>query len=421
MGLISIDNIEPGMILESDLHTPDGRFLLPGGTVLMAPHIKTCKAWGIYQADIIGLDQDKANASRLADIDPDILKQSRQYLKPYFTACNVSYPPMKEITRIAIEKTARRLKSGVCLPGFPEDDQPDHDNGATGSFPKRSYVSALELVQKQSKLLSLPDIFFKIMEVMESPFSSANHIADVVSKDASISARLLRLVNSAYFGFPSRIDTISRAVAILGNKELASLAMGISVVRTIEGIPAKYFSMEDFWRHSITCGVISGLISSRLPVLSRERYFLAGLLHDLGRLIIIKCLPDAFLESMILSNKQRIPFYEAEKQILGFDHARLGGLLCKEWKMPVALEQMVRFHHEPSKATNVSEPGAIHLANILALASYPEVAGEPVFPGLCEKAWESVGLGQNDLFPIVQQADRKVGEIIQIFLAESKK
>ncbi|MFP4237654.1 MAG: HDOD domain-containing protein [Desulfonatronovibrio sp.] len=420
MSSISIANIEPGMILEADLLTPEGRFLLPQGTELSAEHIRVCKAWGVNQADIAGYDQEEVNKARLARIDPEILSKSKTYLKPFLKGWNIRNPANKEIVRIAIEQIADRIKSGSFASSNYEDSTGTADKDTRISLSDWSNVSALGLVRKQSTLISLPDTFFKIMEVMESPFSSANHIADVVSKDISLSAKLLRLVNSAFYGFPSKIDSISRAVAILGTKELTSLAMGISLVRAFEGVSLDIFSMEDFWKHSIGCGVFGGLIASRQTGLSQERFFVAGLLHDIGHLIMIKVIPDAFIEAVTLSRAQRIPVFQAENKLLGFDHARLGGLLCKEWKIPVALEQMIHFHHDPLKSGNVSEAAIIHQANTLAVSTWPETSREGVFPPMNEKSWESTGLRVGDISALVQQADRRINEIMHIFLTREK-
>lgn len=416
MGLIRIDDIKPGMILSSDLFTPHGRFLLPEGAVFTHETIKTCKAWGISAADIAGLDQNKLGAARLKSLAPEHISQSRLLIKPFFKAFDLDHPASREIYNIAVERIARKISSGVYseltrldpdeIPGPVDKEQQSSDSGQT----------AISLVRDQSELISLPDIFFQIIEVIGSPFSSAVHIADVVNKDSSLAAKLLKLVNSSFYGFPSKIDSISRAVTLLGTKEISSLALGISVLKVFEGIPEHVLNMEKFWKHSISCAVFSGLISSRMGSLSEERFFVAGLLHDLGRLIMIKSMPNACLKALIMSIEENIPLYQAEESFFGFNHARVGGLLCREWKMPVTLEEMVFNHHEPDKARNISEAGVVHLANILSQATLPEIVPEGAFPGLSETVWDSIGIDPSDLLPIVRQAEKQTEDIVQIFL-----
>lgn len=421
LGLINVDDLQPGMTLEADLHTPDGRFLLPEGMALEAGHIKTCKAWGVNHVNVVGHDQDKLNADKMAAIDPKLLKESKRFIKPFVEKCNYRHPAMAEIIRISVKQTAKKMENGTFQPPVSVDtedfaclDFPHQKPGAEDN------MSALMIVRQQSELISLPDIFYKILEVMESPFSSAKHIADVISKDSSLSAKLLRLVNSAFYGFPSKIDSISRAVAILGTKELTSLAMGVLVIKVFDGIPRQILDMERFWRHSIGCGVFSSLISTRKLGFSKERFFVAGLLHDIGRLILIKTMPEKCMQAYYLSQKEKIPLYLAEQEIFGFDHARVGGLLCREWKMPVILEKMVNFHHSPSKATNFPDVLNIYLANIMTMALNPGEAGEGVFPVLNENAWDELGLDCSDLPSIVHQAEKNISEIVHIFLDRSE-
>ncbi len=414
MGFINIEDIKPDMVLASDLLTQDGRFLLPKGTQLKSDTIKTCKAWGITRADIVGQDQEQVNKARLEAIDPEYIRQAKKHLKPYLQEVNIEHPAMKEIVKIAVERTAGSISWGMT---FNDDAQVQElENKFKPAKPGEKPRSALGMVQEQVYLISLPDIFYKIMEVMKSPVSSANHIADIVSKDSSLTARLLKLVNSAFYGFPAKIDSISRAVALLGTKELTSLALGISVAKTFAGIPSKILNMEGFWKHSISCGVYANLIAARKQGLSGERFFVGGLLHDLGKLIMIRSRPDLVGQAIIFSRKNRIPLYQAEKEVLGFDHAQVGGLLCKEWKMPETLEYMVRFHHLPSNTKNPLEPGIIHLANLMAMVAGPGANGEGVYPALDTKAWESLGLHASDLFPMIMQAERQIEDVIHIFL-----
>ncbi|RQD65384.1 MAG: HDOD domain-containing protein [Desulfonatronovibrio sp. MSAO_Bac4] len=415
MGLVNIDDLRPGMVLSHDLTTPDGRFLIPMGTELNQGHIKTCKAWGVTQAGVQGQDQSTLNAAKMASIAPEVLKQSKKLIKPYVRREVLDNKVMVEIVRIAVEQLALNIQSGQ----YESSNQDtgvfvDCNNIAPGTNPVE--LSALRMVREQTELISLPDIFYRILEVLESPFSSAKHVADVVSKDSSLSAKLLRLVNSAFYGFPSKIDSISRAVAILGTKELTSLAMGIALIKVFEGIPQSVINMEKFWRHSISCGVYSSLIYTRMMGQSEERFFVAGLIHDIGRLIMLKSEPELCMSAICHARNKKIPLHRAEQEVIGFDHALMGGTLCREWKMPVGLEKMVRYHHEPVKARNISEASTVYLANIISMVMNPGMVYEGFFPALCEKSWESLRLDRSDLGPIVKQAEKSVSEIVEIFL-----
>lgn len=416
MGLVHIDSVVPGMTLASDLKTPEGRFLLPKGAVLKENIIKTCKAWGVRQAEIVGQDQEQLNEDRLARIDPEHLEKSWLLLSPLLRCADADHPAMGEIIRIAVERTARRLASGES---FPVQDREELSLTAPPDPPlslEDGVRAARNLVQGETSLISLPATFYKIMKVMESPYSSALHIAEVVGKDSSLAAKLLKLVNSAFYGFPSKVDSISRAVALVGTRELTSLALGISVITVFDGIPATVMDMEGFWKHSISCGVYASLIASSRQGRADERFFVAGLLHDLGRLLMVRKHPGFCLDALGMSRRQGVPAFMAEQRYFGYDHARVGGMLCKAWRIPATIEQMIRHHHDPFNSRHVVDASTIHLANSLAMVAGAGASGEGVLPPLQEAAWDCLKLNTSDLAPMVLQAQRQITEIQHIFL-----
>lgn len=414
MGWITIDCLEPGMTLEADLVAPDGRFLLPRGTVLQDRHIKVGKAWGVRQADIVGLDQDQVDADNAAEIGPEHLEQSRLVLEPFLRCATDDHPAMREIVRIAVERTALTLAVGQRPECLTYEPHPVPDFAVARS--DKGERAAARLVQAQEGLFSLPVVFWKIMEILESPRSSAFHIAEVVGKDSSLSAKLLKLVNSPLYAFPSRIDSIPRAVALLGTRELSSLALGISVVSAFAGIPAASLNMEQFWKHSISTAVYASLIAAHGREASRERCFTGGLLHDLGWLVMLGKMPDACAQAMFLSRNQGAPLYQKEGEILGFDHAQVGGALCRHWRLPENLTEMIRWHHAPDQPSIHLEAAILHLANILSTAVGGGTGGDGVLPPLCIPAWDLIGMSPGDIGPLVSQADRQIRDILHVFL-----
>ena len=150
----------------------------------------------------------------------------------------------------------------------------------------------LEIIKGNEDLPSLPAIFNEVNEAVDDPRSSMGDIAEIISSDISLSARILRLVNSAFFGFPSRIDTISHAVTIIGTQQLRDLVLATAVIDLFRGIPSELVDMRSFWQHSISCGIASRILSSYHREANIEHFFVAGLLHDLGRLILYIKIPD---------------------------------------------------------------------------------------------------------------------------------
>jgi len=416
MGRINVDDLQTGMVLSEDLLGPHGRFLLPGGTVLDAGHLRVLKTWGVTEASIEGVTRAEAEAEAEARLDPALLERAREHAEAMFMAADDAEEPMAEIRRLAVMRLARRMADGWS----PHADLPDPETMAceTGPLP-----TADELAGEEAALSTFPDIYHRILEALRSPTSSARHVAKVVGMDASLSARLLRLVNSPFYGFPSRIETIDRAVAIVGMNEVTTLAMGLSLVRRFKDLPAACLDMKEFWKHCIACGILARLLSGQKVGLSEERHFVAGLLHDLGRLIIIKRLPAACARSMRLSVSKGVPLYEAEREVLGYDHAQVGSRLFAKWRLPASLVTAVGRHHSPPLAdrpdNNAPDAAIIQLADTLAIALGMGTSGSLLVPAMRAETWQSLDLPLGALATCARQAERQVGEIVHAFLGEN--
>ena len=222
------------------------------------------------------------------------------------------------------------------------------------------------LVQDVTGLVSLPDVCLRVKEMVEDASYSAADIGKVVSKDAALTARLLRIVNSAFYQFPSRIETVSRAVTIVGNRELRDLVFAATVAGIFEKISSELIDIESFWRHAVYSGIFSRIIAKKCRVLHNERLFVAGLMHDIGRLIIAYKLPAQCREILQTMKQDHVPLYKAEQLILGFDHAQVGAELMKAWSLPVSHQSAARYHHEPETDQDYSmETSIVYLANLI--------------------------------------------------------
>ncbi|WP_291321695.1 HDOD domain-containing protein [Desulfonatronospira sp.] len=415
MGVLSVDELKPGMILEKDVYAPSGRFLLGSSTKITSKHIQVLKSWGVVEADIMD-DKDEKKPPQDESISRETLEEARSRLLPYFAATDLSKPAMRNIFNLAVYNAAQN--SVAYFPELP-DVQSLQGSSLRDSLKFRQYaLTPRDIITQQIKLSSFPDIYHQINSVLQSPRSSATHIAEVVSKDASLSSKLLRLVNSPFYGFPRKIDTITRAVAILGTNELCTLALGISVVSYFSDIPEKLVNMKSFWKHGISCGVIARLIADQQQGLSEETYFVAGLTHDIGRLVLFNHAPQATRTVLDYARQVRMPLFQAEKEILGFDHAHLGGELLKEWYFPVSLELPVRYHHQPEKILNSLEPAAIHIADILTQALRYGSSGNIIVPDLSPGAWKDLKMKATALGGIKSLAQRQIYEIERIFLGD---
>ncbi len=229
-------------------------------------------------------------------------------------------------------------------------------------------MEAVDLIKGSVKLATLPEVFIKINEMVDDPSSSASDIGRFISQDPALTARLLKIANSPLYGFPSKIDTVSRAITIIGTRGLRDLILATSVINNFSHMPSEQLDIHAFWSHSLYCGVLARLLAAKCNALHTEPFFVSGLLHDIGQLIILNKLPEMSRETQLRANDGAVPLHEAEQEVMGFDHAKVGGELLRDWRLPETIIDATEFHHEPSKA-ELSPLGAsiVHIADVIAV------------------------------------------------------
>lgn len=282
-------------------------------------------------------------------------------------------------------------------------------------------VSASDLVQDIGGLITLPDVFLRINRLIEDANSSVSDIAAAVSQDPSFTVRLLRVANSALYSFPSSIDTVSRAVSIIGTSQLRNLALSMSVAKSFAGLPNELVSMENFWRHSLYCALAARILAKQARRCDVEAVFTAGLLHDIGELVIFNRLAAQAKEALllVLDNVDELPVYEAELKIMGFDHAQVGGELARQWHLPAMLEECIAYHHAIGEAQRFPrETALVHIANILALMAEVDTLDLTDVPPINPRAWEITGLDESVIEPVVHEARSEIAEAEALFLGK---
>ncbi|WP_303850128.1 HDOD domain-containing protein [Seleniivibrio woodruffii] len=410
MGLIYIDDLRPGMKLEHDLICPNGRFLLSSGSILEEKHIRIARSWGITEAHVVGMDRETLNLEAQAGFSPETMASVDAYMEQLYRFADLTVPAMGEIHRINKLILCNRVenKGADALPKAPAVTEARLPKGFT-----KGSVTADSMVEKEVGLASFPDVYYKIKDVLSNPTSSASHMADVVEKDTSLSAKLLKIVNSAFYSFPSRIDSIRRAITIIGTKELGTLAVGISAIEAFKGIPTEFTNMRKFWRHSIACGVFARLLGVHIDDVSTERLFVSGLMHDIGRLVIFRALPEESAYTLFMSCKLQKPLADIEYEVLGFDHADVGGALLEKWKFPTQLVKNVRFHHS---VKNIHiESSIIAAADCMAVAFGSPVTSSFIIPSISKEVWDALGISTSVIANVVTQSERQIDEIEDAF------
>ncbi len=294
----------------------------------------------------------------------------------------------------------------------------DKTAGSPAASPKQ--LTPQELVSGVIRLVSLPEVCIRVNEMLEDPYVSASDIGKVIGQDTGLTARLLKIVNSAFYGFPSRIETVSRAVAVIGLRELRGLVLAASAVEAFSKIPTDIINMVNFWRHSVYCGVVAQLLAERSNVLHSERLFVAGLLHDIGKLIIGHRMPQRYREVLDLVKETGLPDYQIEKKLLGFTHAEVGGLLLKEWRMPSALCETVLCHHEPKLATeSMIESSLVNIANELTLIAEAGADMELEKHEFDDYAWDMIKFEESEIEPTFEKAGSMFAEALESILPRS--
>ncbi|MEF2229790.1 MAG: HDOD domain-containing protein [Pseudodesulfovibrio sp.] len=414
MPILTLDDIQPGMVLAEDLATFDGRMLLPRGAVITEAHLRTCRVWGIAEASIQGDEDEDDYPTSLDQLDPEVLDVCKILAARRFLLNPSSHPVVREMARLFVLRRARGLTADQArwiLSASPHDDDLDlFTPQAAGAAIDPDQVAAREM-----ELASLPNIFFQISESLKNPRSSAAYVAEVISKDVALAAKLLKMVNTPFYGFAQKIDTLSRAVTIVGTNQLTNLALGLSVISVFEGIPEKNFTLKDFWLHSVACGIVSRLLAARAGLDGDEKFFVAGLLHDIGRLVMLRNHPAQSTEVLRRAASGRKALVEVERKLWGCTHADIGGRMLKRWRLPDFLVTLVGGHHAALQSALPREAAVVSVADFIAHGLEMGESGPTLVPELDANAWQTLGLAAADLADIARQAERQTSTIMHAF------
>lgn len=220
-------------------------------------------------------------------------------------------------------------------------------------------MQAKDLVSSSVKLLALPKAYHELQRLQERGDASSASIAHCLRNDASLSAQVLRIANSSLYKLSTRIDTISRAVTVIGHDAVYNLVLASSAVAVFSKQKLANFDIKNYWEHSLKTAILAQKIAEQCNVLHAEPYFLGGLLHDVGTMVIAMKLPELSRTLYMRFPDESTPKHDIEMQVLGFTHADVGGELLSSWSFPTHLVEAVRHHHQPGLATDSPLSAAI--------------------------------------------------------------
>lgn len=273
------------------------------------------------------------------------------------------------------------------------------------------------LVASIEDLVTLPEVAMRIARMVEDPTSSATAIGLEISNDAALTARLLRVANSPAFGQLGKISTISRAITVLGVRQVRDLTVGITAVRTFEGVGNELVTMESFWRQSVLCAVAAAHIAARRGCGRAESPFIAGLLHDIGQLVIYSRAPDLGRRALLMSvdAADDLGLYLCEREVMGFDHGAVGAALARKWGLPPSLQECIEFHHEPQRAReHPVDVAIVHIANSVAVLAEIGSTDPDDAPAISPEALRAVKLDSAGLLDTVRKTMESAPEMLAV-------
>ena len=278
-------------------------------------------------------------------------------------------------------------------------------------------------LEKIHNLPTLPAVIEKLGEEIRNPKSDARRVAALIEDDPSMMARILKVVNSAFYGGIEPITSVQHAVSRMGFNAVNNIALSTSVFATFDKSGEAGFDRKEFWRHCVCTGIAANVVYNRVRQSISKRYtvdllHLSGLLHDIGKIIFEQFFHDEFRISLRESAKRKIPLFHIELECIGSDHAQVGAWLGKKWKLSREVIEVVRWHHEPDNATEQYRDLAMicHMANYICNVEKIGNSGDETAPAFFHSVWKRMGLEAADIPPIIEKV-REESEKSEILLA----
>lgn len=421
MPQVNREELEIGMQVAEEIRDKRGRVLMPPGVLLEEKHLRALKMWGVESVAVLGDEKAEAEQKAREQIDPEALERVRAQVNEMFRLNyeNRSNPMFKifflecvrRMTKMRKMEDSALLRSNSATAAEADILRKRILSGGAGNLPK-----SVDLVHRTKSLASLPAVYQELMEVVNHPHSSAADVANVISSDPGLTARLLRIVNSTFYSFPGKIETVSRAITIVGTAQLCDLALATSVMKMFGKSMDGIMDMGMFWRHSVACGVVARLLASRRREPNVESFFIMGLLHDIGRLIMYSQLPAISRVTVMEAHDNKKPLYAAERDVLGYSHADVGMDLLEAWNLPISQREAIGYHHRPLRAGRFPlEAALIHIADFIACSMRIGRGTEVLVPPMVPEAWDQLGVDATILADLMKDCDGQVSDLMRIF------
>jgi HD-like signal output (HDOD) protein len=267
-----------------------------------------------------------------------------------------------------------------------------------------------DLIQKMDDLPILPNIISKVMKIIDNPYSNADHLTELISMDQSLTVKTLKLANSAYYGFPREIVTVTEAVVVLGFLTVRNLILTSTLYNIFvnESQEEREFDRRKFWKHSVATAICARLlVSATAPgQKEEEEAFTLGILHDVGKVFMDTNYHSQFFEVMRESKKNKNePAYAIERRILNTDHAEIGSMIIDKWNLPENFVEPIKFHHTPGLASDKYMTNVLHVADIISKFSAITYDASEINARLDREAMGTLKLQEENLRTVVQNLE----------------
>jgi len=254
------------------------------------------------------------------------------------------------------------------------------------------------VIERIIDLPTLPTIFAHVNTLLQDPHTTAAEVARLIESDQALASRVLRLVNSSFFGFGRKVSRVGQAITLLGFNAVRSTVLSVSVFDSFDGASVSGFLRPKFWQHSTGVGLIASSLAKGVPGVHHGEAFAAGVLHDIGKLVLDRYLPEDFTEILLRVRTRGISLREAEREVLGVSHAEIGEYLAEKWNLPHGLVESISLHHTPSvMRSNPSLVSIVHLADGLCRRLKVGYGGDDLIPPYDPFALSELNLSEGDL------------------------
>ncbi len=274
------------------------------------------------------------------------------------------------------------------------------------------------IIQRVNEFPTLPTIYSNLMDVMSNPRSSAIDVAEVISKDQASASKVLKAANSSLYGFHGRITNISQAILYIGFDEIKNLVTALTIIDLFASIKTKNgINPVNLWKHSIAVGTLARTIGKTVGANEIENYFLAGILHDLGKLLFYKIIPESYSKVLNFAYENALTIREAELKIIGTTHLIAGEILAEKWKLPVPIRNSIRYHHTGLVNGKFDLLlGCVHIANIAAPMFGFGVSGDEVIQEPSITVWDNLELPEKFFSSNSEKFSMEYQESVQLLL-----